>query len=82
MESYSKTCETYSVEEIMKSNMIDYCLNTLWTRTIDEQLVDLSEIMKTTLVLKIAYNTYGLEVTYSVGSQIASIMGFDESVRT
>jgi hypothetical protein len=69
------------VMKSLKKNMAMYFLNTMRKRTIDEQLSDLSTIMKCSLDLIIVYNKTGLEVSYRIGSQIASVNGLDEAVR-
>jgi hypothetical protein len=73
--------EESNATKSLKRNMAMYCMNKMRKRTIDEQLRDLSVIMKCSLDLIIVYNITGLEVSYCIGSQIASVNGLDESVR-
>lgn len=65
----------------MKRTMINYCMNAMRIRTIDELLVDLLAIMKMLMSLEIVYGKNGLRVTYSIGSLTASVDGREESVR-
>jgi hypothetical protein len=74
-------CEESTATKALKRNMAMYCMNVMRKRTIDEQLSDSSVIMKCSLDLIIIYNRTGLEVSYRIGSQIASVTGSDESVR-
>jgi hypothetical protein len=73
--------EETTATKSLKRNMAMYCMNKMRKRTIDEQLRDLSTIMNCSLDLIIVYRRTGLEVSYRIGSQIASVNGLDESVR-
>jgi hypothetical protein len=73
-------CEKSTATKTMKRNMAMYCMNMMRKRTVDEQLNDLSTIMNCSLDLIILYHRNELEVSYRIGSQIASVNGLDESV--
>jgi hypothetical protein len=74
-------CEEFTATKTMKSKMVMYFMNTMRKRTVDEQLSDLSTIMNCSLDLTILYHKKEFEVSYRIGSQIASVNGLDESVR-
>jgi hypothetical protein len=81
MDSSSMICEESTAAKTMKTKMVMYCMNMMRKRTVDEQLSDLSTIMNCSLDLIILYHRNELEVSYRIGSQIASVNGLDESVR-
>uniref|UniRef100_A0A2S2QES7 Eukaryotic translation initiation factor 4 gamma 3 n=1 Tax=Sipha flava TaxID=143950 RepID=A0A2S2QES7_9HEMI len=80
MDSSSMICEKSTATKTMKRNMAMYCMNMMRKRTVDEQLNDLSTIMNCSLDLIILYHRNELEVSYRIGSQIASVNGLDESM--
>lgn len=73
-------CEESTVTEL-KADMVKYFLNETRRRTVDEQLRDLSRIMKSSLDLSIEYSKSELEVIYRIGFHRALVIGTDESVR-
>lgn len=80
MDSHIISTEESTAMKLLKRNMATYCMNTMRKRSFDEQLVDFSKIMECSLDLKIDYTRTGLEVSYCVGSEIASVSGLNELV--